>query len=145
MPTEPKGQKCPADVISNAIKVMRIATGEETEVPGVPRHPPHDYGVAVILYGLADHGVVPLEQVNALRQGIATFLLASQQAMVDPPTSERTFREALPHDTHRRRRDGSARASRNQARQDTGLRVCSHRWLCWRTAYRAVGAHSGPR
>lgn len=31
MPTEPKGQKRPADVIGNAVKVMRIATGEEAE------------------------------------------------------------------------------------------------------------------
>ena len=29
MPRGPKGQKRPADVISNAIKVARIATGEE--------------------------------------------------------------------------------------------------------------------
>jgi len=29
MPTGPKGEKRPADVISNAVKVMRIATGEE--------------------------------------------------------------------------------------------------------------------
>jgi hypothetical protein len=28
MPTGPKGQKRPADVISNAVHVMRIATGE---------------------------------------------------------------------------------------------------------------------
>lgn len=28
MPTGPKGQKRPADVIGNAVKVMRIATGE---------------------------------------------------------------------------------------------------------------------
>jgi hypothetical protein len=34
MPTGPKGQKRPADVISNAVKVMRIATGEEEEVTG---------------------------------------------------------------------------------------------------------------
>jgi hypothetical protein len=27
----PKGQKRPADVIGNAVKVMRIATGEETD------------------------------------------------------------------------------------------------------------------
>jgi hypothetical protein len=32
MPTGPKGQKRPADVIGNAVKVMRLATGEETEV-----------------------------------------------------------------------------------------------------------------
>jgi hypothetical protein len=31
MPKGPKGQKRPADVIGNAIKVMRIATGEEEE------------------------------------------------------------------------------------------------------------------
>jgi len=31
MPTGPKGEKCPADVIGNAVKVMRIATGEEIE------------------------------------------------------------------------------------------------------------------
>lgn len=31
MPTGPKGQKRPADVIGNAVKVMRIATGEESE------------------------------------------------------------------------------------------------------------------
>jgi len=31
MPKGPKGQKRPADVIGNAIRVARIATGEETE------------------------------------------------------------------------------------------------------------------
>ena len=31
MPTGPKGQKRPADVIGNAVRVMRIATGEEVE------------------------------------------------------------------------------------------------------------------
>ena len=31
MPKGPKGQKRPADVIDNAVKVMRIATGEEAE------------------------------------------------------------------------------------------------------------------
>lgn len=31
MPTGPKGQKRPADVIGNAIKVARIATGEDVE------------------------------------------------------------------------------------------------------------------
>jgi hypothetical protein len=29
MPRGPKGEKRPADVISNAVKVMKIATGEE--------------------------------------------------------------------------------------------------------------------
>ena len=31
MPKGPQGQKRPADVIGNAVKVMRIATGEEAE------------------------------------------------------------------------------------------------------------------
>jgi len=31
MPKGPKGQKRPADVIGNAVKVMKIATGEESE------------------------------------------------------------------------------------------------------------------
>ena len=31
MPKGPKGQKRPADVVSNAVKVMKIATGEEKE------------------------------------------------------------------------------------------------------------------
>jgi hypothetical protein len=31
MPKGPKGQKRPADVVSNAVKVMKIATGEEAE------------------------------------------------------------------------------------------------------------------
>ena len=31
MPRGPQGQKRPADVIGNAVKVMRIATGEEEE------------------------------------------------------------------------------------------------------------------
>ena len=31
MPTGPKGERRPADVISNAVRVMRIATGEEIE------------------------------------------------------------------------------------------------------------------
>lgn len=31
LPKGPQGQKRPADVIGNAVKVMRIATGEESE------------------------------------------------------------------------------------------------------------------
>ena len=38
MPTGPKGQKRPADVIGNAVKVMRIATGD-----GSPRFPHNSY------------------------------------------------------------------------------------------------------
>lgn len=31
MPRGPKGEKRPADVVANAVKVMRIATGQEEE------------------------------------------------------------------------------------------------------------------
>ena len=31
MPKGPKGEKRPADVVANAVKVMKIATGEEPE------------------------------------------------------------------------------------------------------------------
>lgn len=38
MPKGPKGQKRPADVIANAVHVMRIATGEAEDEPrSVPR------------------------------------------------------------------------------------------------------------
>jgi len=38
VPTGPKGERRPADVIGNAVKVMRIATGEETEDLGRAPH-----------------------------------------------------------------------------------------------------------
>jgi dienelactone hydrolase len=76
-------------------RVMRyLATGEETAVPGVTVHPPHDYGVAVILYALADRGVVPAEQVSALRDGVRTFLLASQLTLVNMDQANATFVKA---------------------------------------------------
>ena len=34
MPRGPRGERRPADVIGNAVKVMRIATGEEEEALG---------------------------------------------------------------------------------------------------------------
>lgn len=41
MPTGPKGQKRPADVIGNAVRVMQIATGEREEEyeGGKPKNP----------------------------------------------------------------------------------------------------------
>ena len=57
-------------------------------------HPPHDYGVAVVLLGLADRGVVPPDQVEPLRKGITTFLLASSLTLVDQSKAEREFQHA---------------------------------------------------
>lgn len=36
MPRGPKGEKRPADVVGNAVRVMRIATGEIEEGAGAP-------------------------------------------------------------------------------------------------------------
>lgn len=35
MPKDPKGRKRPSDVIGNAVKVMRIATGEDEEIDAI--------------------------------------------------------------------------------------------------------------
>jgi dienelactone hydrolase len=70
-----------------------LATGEAVKAPGVATIPPHDYGVAVILYAAADR-VVPPEQVAPLRNGIGTFLLASQLTLVDMKQANATFAKA---------------------------------------------------
>lgn len=83
-------------------RVLRyLCTGVEPQLAGdahaagghtVPR-PPHDYGVAIILYDIADR-LVPPEQVVPLRHGIETFLAASQLTLVDRRQAEETFEEA---------------------------------------------------
>jgi hypothetical protein len=76
-------------------RVMRyLATGEAPSVNGLAVHPPHDYGVSVILYGLADRGVVPADQVATLREGIKTFLLASQLTLVSMDQANAMFAKA---------------------------------------------------
>ena len=70
-----------------------LATGEAVQAPGVVTHPPHDYGVAVILYAAADR-LVPPEQVGPLRDGIRTFLLASQLTLVDMTQANAMFAKA---------------------------------------------------
>lgn len=53
-------------------------------------HPPHDYGLAVVLLNLADR-VVPADQVAPLSKGIDGFLLASSLAVTDPPKAIPVF------------------------------------------------------
>lgn len=60
---------------------------------------PHDYGVAVVLLGVADQ-VVPVEQVEPLRQGILTFLAASSLDTIDKPRAELEFQRARDAATH---------------------------------------------
>ena len=70
-----------------------LATGEAVQAPRVRTIPPHDYGVAVILYAGADR-VVPADQVAALRDGIRTFLLASQLTLVNMDQANAMFAKA---------------------------------------------------
>jgi len=75
-------------------RVIRyLCTGETPHVDGVATHPPHDYGVAIVLYGLAPR-VVPPDQVEPLRDGIRTFLSASQLTLVDQKQADATFAKA---------------------------------------------------
>jgi dienelactone hydrolase len=67
-----------------------LCTGIE---PDGTKRPPHDYGVAVILLGVADR-VVAAEQVAALRQAVLTFLEASRLDMVDKARSQAEFERA---------------------------------------------------
>jgi dienelactone hydrolase len=53
-------------------------------------HPPHDYGLAVVLLSLADR-VVPADQIEALSRGIDGFLLASSLDMTDKPAAQKEF------------------------------------------------------
>ena len=76
-------------------RVLRyIATGEAPQIPGITVHPPHDYAASVVLFGLADRGIVPAEQVAPLRDGIETFLLASQLTLVDMNQANAMFAKA---------------------------------------------------
>jgi hypothetical protein len=56
-------------------------------------HPPHDYGVAVVLLSMADR-VVPAAQVTPLVTGINRFLLASSLALTDTAAATREFAAA---------------------------------------------------
>jgi dienelactone hydrolase len=51
---------------------------------------PHDYGVALILLGVANR-VVPASQVEPLRAAVRRFLLASALDRVDPPKAREEF------------------------------------------------------
>lgn len=55
--------------------------------------PPHDYGVAVVLLGLADQ-VVPADQVEPLREGIRIFLSGSSLTIVDMARADQEFARA---------------------------------------------------
>lgn len=78
------------DVLGDLDAAKRSSAVAGADHVGV--HPPHDYGLAVVLLNLADR-VVPPEQVAALSKGIDGFLLASSLAVTDPPKSVPVFEE----------------------------------------------------
>ena len=81
-------------------RVLRyLCSGLEPHRPGepasVPQHfrAPHDYGVAVILLGLADR-IVPTDQVERLTTGIETYLIASQLTLVDMARAKAVYEDS---------------------------------------------------
>jgi dienelactone hydrolase len=75
----------------NLPRVMRyLCTGIE---PTGAHRPPHDYALAVLLYGAAA-SMVPPEQVDGLHRGLATFLHASAIDKAEPETARTFFEQA---------------------------------------------------
>src|SRR5262245_28549941 len=82
-------------------RVLRyLCSGVEPLPPGAPPstpphlRTPHDYGVAVILLGIADR-MVPPDQVDALRHGIETYLTASLLTLVDMTKARAVYDESV--------------------------------------------------
>jgi hypothetical protein len=71
-----------------------LATGVAPRVDGLENHPPHDYGVAVILNSLAEYGVVPADQVRPLQHAVETYLRASQATVISDAAAAPIFAEA---------------------------------------------------
>ena len=69
------------------------AAADITGLEHLEVHPPHDYGVTVVLLTFADR-VVPAAQVQPLRDGIAIYLRASSLTLVDQKLAEAEFARA---------------------------------------------------
>jgi hypothetical protein len=67
-----------------------ICTGRQ---PDGRMHPPHDYGVVILLTNLAED-VVPADQVAPLRAAVHQFLHASHVDMFDKPRAALAFARA---------------------------------------------------
>jgi fermentation-respiration switch protein FrsA (DUF1100 family) len=81
---------CSGEVLGDLERAKRssaVSGADHVEV-----HPPHDYGVAVVLLSLADR-IVPPEQVAPLSRGIDGFLLASSLAVGNPEAAVKVFDE----------------------------------------------------
>lgn len=71
---------CSGEVAADLERARR--SGVVQGADHVQVHPPHDYGVAVVLLTLADR-LVPPEQVAPLIEGVEGFLLGSSLDMID--------------------------------------------------------------
>lgn len=89
----PRVMKYLASGNAPAMPPLGEATADVAGAENVTIKPPHDYGVAVVLSGVADE-LVPPEQVAPLREGILTFLLASSLDMTDKARAEVEFKRA---------------------------------------------------
>ena len=78
------------EVLGDLEGAKRSSTVSGADHVGV--HPPHDYGLAVVLLNLADR-VVPADQVGPLAKGIDGFLLASSLAVTHPEKAVPVFEE----------------------------------------------------
>jgi hypothetical protein len=76
-----------------AMPPLGEATRDVAGAEHVSIRPPHDYGLAVTLIGLAER-LVPANQVEPLREGILTFLTASSLDMFDKPRAAIEFQKA---------------------------------------------------
>jgi hypothetical protein len=76
-----------------AMPPLGEATKDVAGAEHVAIRPPHDYGVAVVLLGMADR-IVPPDQVEPLRNGILIFLLASSLDMLDKEKAKVEFQRA---------------------------------------------------
>jgi acetyl esterase/lipase len=75
-----------------------LCTGVQPD--GVHR-PPHDYGLAIVLLGAAQH-VVPKPEVEPLRNAILSFLEASRLDMIDKTAAAQEFARAKQLETQLR-------------------------------------------
>jgi hypothetical protein len=75
----------------SALSAVRLTSGRTTARDPLTQPPlPHDYGVAVLLLGVADR-VVPPGQVDALRVAVRRFLAASALDRVDKTQAQVEF------------------------------------------------------
>ncbi len=69
------------------------ASADITGIEHLSVHPPHDYGVTVVLLTFADR-IVPAAQVQPLRDGIGIYLRASSLTLVDQQLATAEFARA---------------------------------------------------